>query len=246
MFRPLHQLVPLTIIFAIAVTAFVVGRMYLVPETFGEYGHYRADAVGEVASQEIAYAGYQVCYDCHDDIYDEKMESNHSGVSCEVCHGPAAAHTEAPDEVTPDIPHGRSDCVLCHGYNPSRPSGFPQILPELHNTGKPCMVCHNPHAPVLDHAPTECSACHRKISSQKMVSHHALLECSQCHTVAEGHRTNPASVRADKPESKDVCGSCHDKGAESSRGIPRVDVETHNARYLCWDCHYPHQPEVVR
>ncbi len=25
--------------------------------------------------------------------------------------------------------------------------------------------------------------------------------------------------------------------------FPRIDLDTHNSRYLCWQCHYPHFPE---
>lgn len=234
------------ILFALAIVALVVSRQMLVPKSFGKYGHYRADAVGEVAAQEMVYVGAIVCAECHDDIYEQKLESNHKGVTCEVCHGPGAMHIEAPDEYTPGAPRERGQCPLCHGYNPSRPSGFPQILSELHNPGKACMSCHDPHAPVLPHAPKECSACHREIASKKMVSHHAILECTQCHEVPSDHWVNPRFSRARKPTENSVCGRCHYKNADSPREIPRVDVTTHSKRYQCWDCHYPHYPEANR
>ena len=244
MARKVHQIVPLVILFSLGLAGLIVARRLLVPPTFGQYGHYRAAAVDEVAAQEPVYAGSQVCGDCHDDIYEAKRVSNHKGVACEACHGPARDHTEAPDEYTPTAPRGRGFCPLCHGYNPARPSGFPQILPEFHNPGKACMSCHNPHDPVLPKAPEECSACHRKIASQKMVSHHAPLACTTCHVVPKGHWADPRRLRAEKPTSRAKCGECHSLTADSPRQIPRIDMDTHGERYKCWDCHYPHYPEA--
>lgn len=241
-----QQLVPLLILFVALVAAIVVARHFLVPPTFGERGHYRWSAVEEAAEQEISYAGYTVCSDCHDDIAEAKSRANHRGLSCESCHGPAADHAEAPDEFLPEKPGGREFCTLCHGYNAARPSGFAQIIPDRHNPGEPCMECHDPHEPALPVAPEDCSACHRKIASQKTVSHHVSLACIDCHDVMEMHTTNPSVATASKPTSRARCGRCHAEDAESPAAIPRVDLNTHGGRYLCWDCHYPHHPEASR
>ena len=40
------------------------------------------------------------------------------------------------------------------------------------------------------------------------------------------------------------CGQCHAPDAKSDKEIPRVDMATHGERYVCWQCHYPHMPEV--
>lgn len=239
-----QQIIPLVILLVLAVGALITARILLIPETFGKYGHYRADVMDEISSQELIYAGDRACYDCHDDISELKATSYHNGVSCEVCHGPAAGHVEEPDEVTPNIPRERDKCTRCHGYNPSRPSGFPQIIPMMHNPGRRCMSCHNPHNPELPHAPEECSACHREISSKKAVSHHATLVCTQCHTASPEHLINPRVARAGKPTSEKTCGQCHAESADSPRTIPRIDIESHGGRYLCWECHYPHYPEA--
>jgi len=239
-----QQIIPLVIIFAVAIAALIVARRLMVPPTFGELGHYRAAAIEDVTSQEISYAGYEACADCHDDIVATKQASRHRGVSCEVCHGPAADHVEAPDEHIPPAPRERGYCPLCHGYNPARPSGFPQILPQAHNPGKACISCHNPHNPLLPHTPEDCSACHRDIANVKIVSHHVNVACTECHTVDRQHRIDPKSSPAGKPTERSTCGKCHATDADSPREIPRIDLATHNSRYLCWDCHYPHYPEA--
>ena len=90
----------------------------------------------------LKYAG-QECAACHDDIA-KLHDAKHPRVACEVCHGPAAAHVQAPMEVKLPAPRQRAGCPLCHGYDPSRPTGFPQIDPVTHNPLKPCISCHNP------------------------------------------------------------------------------------------------------
>lgn len=242
--KGLHQLVPLGIIFALAIAALVIGRQLFVPDSFGKYGHYRAAAVDDEIQLDLAYAGREACAECHEDVVETKSESRHAGVACEACHGPAAKHIEAPDEFTPQAPRGRDYCPLCHGYNPARPTGFPQILPMMHNPGKPCMTCHEPHNPTTPRTPEDCSACHRGIANTKLVSHHAGLECTQCHVVPAEHKNNPRVALAHKPEIRSTCGTCHAKGADSPKIIPRIDLASHNPRYKCWDCHYPHNPEA--
>jgi ribosomal protein S27AE len=106
------------------------------------------------------------------------------------------------------------------------------------------MSCHDPHNPLLPHAPEDCSACHRQIASQKMVSHHTSLPCTTCHVTPPEHAISPRLVPAEKPTTKATCGQCHDEDSDSPREVPRIDLATHGDRYLCWDCHYPHFPEA--
>lgn len=240
-----QQLIPLGILFIAALVALIVVRHFLVPPTFGEYGHYRATAIDDNLDKTVYYAGFSICADCHDDISDMKAGSNHHGVSCEVCHGPAAKHIEDPTEFTPEAPRSRGFCPLCHEYDPARPSGFPQIIEINHNPGQACITCHNPHEPVPPHTPEECNACHRDIANQKSVSHHATLKCTKCHQVPQQHLIDPQSALAQKPKARTLCGQCHAKGADSPKTIPRIDMDRHGERYLCWDCHYPHHPEAL-
>jgi len=238
-----QQLVPLGLLFVAGIAALAAARHFLVPETFGEYGHYRAAAVDDVRALPAIYAGYTVCADCHDDKLEEVHGGRHRGLSCEVCHDAALAHAEDPGAMMPGIPRGREFCPVCHSYNAARPSGFPQIITSLHNPGKSCMGCHSAHQPVTPDTPAECSACHREIVNQKSVSHHASLKCSTCHQVPPGHFNEPRTVRAVKPSVNALCAGCHDREADSPAEIPRVDIVSHAGRYKCWDCHYPHFPE---
>lgn len=239
-----QQAVRLAVIFALIVAVFVAARTFLVPETFGDVGPYRAVAVDSVIAREIKYAGHDACSTCHRGIAERRLASKHRGVVCEVCHGPAADHVKAPLDMKPPAPRERGFCPLCHGYDPSRPTGFPQINPVTHNPLTPCMSCHDPHAPEPPTVPEECSACHGQIARQKSVSHHAILPCTTCHAADDAHKTSPRSVRATKPTERGFCGTCHAEGAPSPVNIPRVDLSEHGDDYLCWQCHYPHYPET--
>jgi hypothetical protein len=238
------QVIRISIPVAILIVGFFVMRYYLVPPDFGLFGHYRASAITEELSKEIKYSGHGVCEDCHDDIVAEKDKSYHRRVECEVCHGPAAAHLDDPEGNRLPAPRERGYCPLCHEYLPSRPTGFPQIVSESHNPRMACVSCHDAHDPRPPSVPKECEACHAEIARTKALSHHVYLECTRCHKTPEEHRVHPRDVRPEIPASAELCGECHGTDAPGSKGVPRVDMETHGERYVCWQCHYPHLPEA--
>ncbi|UCC72778.1 MAG: hypothetical protein JSV86_20890 [Gemmatimonadota bacterium] len=239
-----QQVPRLVAVFALAAIALIAARYFLVPASFGEKGHYRAAALDTIVAREKQYAGQQECALCHSAIMDARLAGNHQGVACESCHGPAAAHAANPVEAKPSVPREREFCPRCHAYNPARPTGFPQIDPVAHNPLAPCVSCHDPHQPEPPVTPESCSACHRQIVSQKAVSHHATLLCTTCHRAPDGHKTSPRTVRPGKPSDRNFCGSCHSADASSPQQIPRINLRTHNPRYVCWQCHYPHYPET--
>ncbi len=231
-----------------------MARQRLVPESFGEIGHYRADAVGEVASLPVRYAGYQVCVECHEEQTEAKQGAYHRTVSCETCHGPSYDHAvEDMFEYTPAIPRKKDACMSCHSYLPSRPTGFPQIIELQHHPMEPCVECHNPHDPTPSEVPGECSACHGQIARTKAISHHSRLNCETCHVAPPEHKENPRLHLPSKPQLRESCGRCHSPEAEVTvetvgveldpRAIPRVVIGEHGNSYDCWQCHYPHFPE---
>jgi len=238
------QVKRLIIIFVLLAAGWLALRHRLVPETFGKAGFYRSAAVDSIVALPISYVGHEVCEGCHTDIAELKSASYHRDLSCEICHGPGAMHLEDPSTVKLKPPKERSLCTVCHGYNPSRPTGFPQIDPMLHNPMVPCSDCHNPHDPKPPNTPEECGACHGEIARSKSVSHHHDLACTFCHDTPEAHKENPRAAVPQKPKTRDFCGSCHGEKAESTKEIPRIDLESHGGTHLCWECHYPHHPEA--
>ncbi len=246
-FRPenIPQQVPrLLIMFALAGVGFIVARKILVPDTFGDLGHYRAAAIDSIVAHPISFAGRQECGACHGDIDALRLSGNHRGLSCEVCHGPAAAHVADFMNTKPSVPRERALCPVCHSYDAARPTGFAQIDPIAHNPLTPCATCHEPHAPEPPVTPGECSACHAQIERQKAVSHHAGLSCTTCHEAPELHKTDPLSATPAKPADRDFCGSCHSVGDAEGLRTPQIDMQSHGNGYLCWQCHYPHYPET--
>jgi len=237
------QLKRLFVIIAFLLAILITARGILIPKDFGEYGHFRASAVEEVISQGIQYAGHQACNECHDDVVELKSTGYHRDVNCEVCHGPGNEHIDDPDVITPEAPRGRGYCPFCHEYLPARPTGFPQIVSTSHNPLKPCISCHDPHNPVPKETPKNCSGCHAEIANSKSISHHVNIECTHCHISPEEHKIEPRLNLPSKPASRAFCGECHSKDAESEKGIPRVDLQSHGEAYVCWQCHYPHLPE---
>ena len=131
------QVLRLAIIFAVAVGVLLIARQRFVPESFGEIGHYRADALPEIMAQPLHYAGLQACVECHVDQADAKSGSYHRGLTCEGCHGAAADHAADPTERSPVVPGGRKGCLRCHAYLAARPTGFPQIIENVHNPMEP-------------------------------------------------------------------------------------------------------------
>lgn len=143
------QLKTLLPLFAIFILLFLVARHFLIPESFGKYGHYRANAIDEIAALPIRYAGKAACIECHE-IEAEKLASDlHAGLSCEICHGPNAKHADDYEFKDLLIKDGtRQFCSRCHSPNPSRKAEVVNQIDfkEHHPEKEKCTDCHNPHA----------------------------------------------------------------------------------------------------
>lgn len=144
---PLH-IRRLILVFIVFIAIFLGIRNWLIPESFGEKGHYRANSLIENASIEIHYAGQNACFDCHQDIEDAKVLDLHETVRCEVCHGPGQNHVNSGEASDISKPNSREFCGSCHVKNPARSLDvIRQIDLEEHNVGQNCTECHNPHQP---------------------------------------------------------------------------------------------------
>jgi Cytochrome c7 and related cytochrome c len=244
-----EQVKRLSVVIGLVITAVVIARFWLIPPALIATDQHWAAAIARQEAIPVKFAGATACQDCHSDVAEKKAASFHKNLSCEGCHGPAAAHAEDPSALKPGAPRDRRFCPVCHEYDRSRPTGFPQVNSTAHNPLKVCVSCHNPHDPVPPTVPKACAACHAQIERTKSLSRHALLECTTCHQATPAHRSSPRTAMPTKPTTREFCGQCHGQGTRSARApaeAPLVEIATHGGRNLCWDCHYPHLPEGPR
>ena len=123
------QIKRLLVAFVIFIAIFLLLRYLLIPASFGELGHYRADAIDDAAAYAKKHAGREACKKCHEDVVEELSYGFHADLSCEGCHGPAYQHAiysesadpdNYPDSLRLNRPLERADCARCHDLNPSR------------------------------------------------------------------------------------------------------------------------------
>jgi hypothetical protein len=141
----LKTLLPVLVLF---IGLFLTARHFLIPESFGKYGHYRANSMDEIAALPAKYVGKDVCADCHD-VEAAKLASDlHKDLTCEVCHGPGSLHSEDQEKGILVKPGSREFCGVCHSLNPARKTELiNQIDTKEHHPEKAnCIDCHNPHA----------------------------------------------------------------------------------------------------
>lgn len=129
------------------IAGYFTARHFLVPPSFGQYGWYRGDALKEIASRPISFAGKKSCLECHAAIGDAMSSSLHKKISCEACHKAGASHAEDPTENSmPKITNPKF-CLRCHLESPSLPAKFPRVDAADHYSDQVCMDCHLPHTP---------------------------------------------------------------------------------------------------
>ena len=148
-FKDAGHLFRLAGVFVAGILLFLVLRGFLVPKSFGEYGHYRGNALSEIAARPVNFAGHETCEGCHADVLEKKKDGKHAHVNCEACHGPLAKHADDPASVTPEKLDTAVLCVRCHEANAAKPKSFPQVVSADHSSGLPCDTCHQPHSPVI-------------------------------------------------------------------------------------------------
>lgn len=144
--KHIYRLILILIVFLAGAYA---GIIFLTDPSFYRFGHYRADAVPELAAGEPIFRGPDYCRGCHSDRHAEWKAGAHNKVKCEICHGPAGQHPATGKLPIPEDPVKL--CATCHEAMPSRPGQHPQVVldqhPYPHETPVICSSCHNPHAP---------------------------------------------------------------------------------------------------
>jgi cytochrome c553 len=144
----------------------VTVRHFVVDRSFYEFGHYRGDAVAEIARDKPKFQGAAYCQTCHAAEYATWTHGPHRSpdtgkiVKCEVCHGPGADRDPGqnyihaatgplhPGNLKLAVPADtRALCTLCHEQIVGRPPEQRQIVVRDHAGTQQCTLCHDAHAP---------------------------------------------------------------------------------------------------
>jgi cytochrome c553 len=168
-----------------------VAKIYLTDPSFYKYGHYRADAIPELASGEPVYKGSAYCLECHKERETDWLINAHVAVQCEVCHGTnrevcLSPKHERSENAETTIPSDTIRlCTTCHLALPARPDKQPQIVLGQHpfpdEETPQCYTCHNPHSP-SNEEPTETEGAPvAPISESPVKEPAAVSKCARCH-----------------------------------------------------------------
>ena len=203
----------------------------LKPKSFGEFGAYRGNSLGEIASSESVHQGKEVCRECHDNIWSVHEKDIHFSVQCEVCHGPGNIHVKfysgednsiSIEDANLPKKYTLEGCLFCHRKLYSKPRTFAQIDQAEHykflgitSANVPCTECHSPHEPLFLLEPVK-----------KARIHPAIFECENC------HYSRPEKAIKDVPDHPVffTCQDCH----------PAIvkDFPNHKHSFMrCTDCH---------
>ncbi|MBA3009234.1 MAG: hypothetical protein KKF12_17975 [Proteobacteria bacterium] len=146
-------------IFVMAWVGFLF-KSLLLPDSFGLYGHFRADAITEAVEVPVRHGTNSSCFKCHP--FEAKIHKAglHSTISCEFCHGPYADHV-AVDKKTGTLPVKTGKqittlCLRCHNTQIMARSeeviktvAMPDHLRNQQvKLTHDCNQCHHVHAPL--------------------------------------------------------------------------------------------------
>jgi len=161
-------------LFVLAFLVFLVVRHFVVPKSFGQYGHYRGAAIGEIAAHPAKFSGHETCEACHSDVADKKKAGKHAHVNCEACHGALFQRLAAPEPPKPNLyqqfvalivhPAPPDPAVLHHAEDPTTVKA---VLPD---TAVLCVRCH-----------TASAAKPKGFPQVEPASHSNGLPCETCH-----------------------------------------------------------------
>ncbi len=135
-------------------------KAQLIPESFGLYGSYRADAIEEEAQKVVRHGTNRSCFECHP--YEAKihLEGDHKTISCEFCHSTYSDHiTNGKKSAALPVKKGEEIttlCLRCHNTEIKARStiviktvGMPDHLKQQNvKLTHTCNQCHHVHAPL--------------------------------------------------------------------------------------------------
>jgi len=193
---PKH-IVRLLILIAVVATVALSAKYFLRAASFYQYGHYRGNAVAEIAAKVPKLDGSASCESCHKEAYAEWTGGIHRkatkdnkvqgvvikyGPGCEVCHtGPAGNH---PSKEPMPLSTEDKITTITHSEHKTHPANVPgrNLMLNAGDMRNLCLNCHEK----LEARPLE--------QRQIVLDTHAGKEfCTTCHN-PHSPRINFAAV----------------------------------------------------
>jgi len=229
----------LLMLIAVFATILFSVKMFLTPDSFYQYGHYRGNAVAEIASKVPKLQGSASCKACHKEIYAEWAAGIHrkatqndavqgvvikKGPNCEVCHtGPAGNHP-SKEPMPLSIEDRVTTITHKHIDHPANVPGRNLMLRQ-EEMRSVCLNCHEKlearpkeqiQVDVDSHSGTEpCTSCHNPHSPR-------VIFASVPRPPVDPNTGKPLPVSAEKPGDAGAgkklaanCAACHGKAGMS-------------------------------
>jgi hypothetical protein len=242
-------------VFALLIIAGIAGfgiQQWLIPDTFGTLGHYRADSLKDILNLTQIYQGQEACAPCHD-IYNIHEKDVHYNVQCEDCHEQGNIHIaeieallernnlkptesgkyskEALEVVPVELARMPKEytlegCLYCHRKLESRPHDFAQIDPEEHFGS--LHVTDDSIQCVECHDPHEPLFLLDPVNKARI--HPTIYECDDCHK-------EPPEKSYKEAENHPVIFECEDCHAAIVRDFKKRE----HASMRCTGCHLYHR-----
>lgn len=179
-FRDTRHLWILLGLLGLAGWGFLTARARLLPESFGQQGPYRTEALAEIAARPSVLIADNVCHQCHQGVQKEREHSLHKEVRCIHCHGLGNEHVEQARLAATSPGKAIKPAAAWDGNFETRLDLF------ITRDRKTCLVCHE--------AAIGMPASFKKINVAKHLEDQGASEpmsretCFECHG---GHNTKP-------------------------------------------------------
>ncbi len=229
---PKH-IVRLLVLIAVVATIIFSAKYYFRADSFYQYGHYRGNAVAEIASKVPKLQGSASCEPCHKKAYAEWTDGIHRkatrknaiqgvvykfGPGCEVCHtGPAGNH---PSKEAMPLSVEDKVNTITHSEHKIHPANVPgrKLLLSPEDMRGVCLNCHEK----LEARPKE----QKQIEVASHSGDELCIKCHNPHSPRIIYASLPQGRRGDAQAGKvaaAACGGCHgEKGMSTSPAFPNL------------------------